>query len=157
MDSLRDLRFWYILVTCLSHYLYADDTCIFVQEKDTQKIEDLRNKEFSTLCAWFVDNRLWIHNGKDKTKWVLFSKTKRWPKLNVSCGNRSITQYHTIECLWCQINCNLSGEYITIKVSKKFNEKVKSVYRQKHLKRHQKPVVFKSRVLIVIYYSHLFL
>ena len=30
------------------------------------------------------------------------------------------------------------------------------IYIHKHLKRHQKPIVFKYRVLIVIYFSHLF-
>ena len=32
-----------------------------------------------------------------------------------------------------------------------------SIYVSKHLKRHQKPVVFKHRILIVIYFFHLFL
>ena len=31
-------------------YLYADDTCIFYQHEDVKKIENVLNKEFSSLC-----------------------------------------------------------------------------------------------------------
>ena len=31
-------------------YLYADDTCIFYQDKDIETIEKVLNKEFSSLC-----------------------------------------------------------------------------------------------------------
>ena len=40
---------------------YADETCIFYQDKYDHKIEDVLNQEFSTLCEWFVDNKLSIH------------------------------------------------------------------------------------------------
>ena len=39
-------------------YLYAEDTCIFYQDKDVGKIETVLNKEFSSLCEWFIDNKL---------------------------------------------------------------------------------------------------
>ena len=42
-------------------YLYVDDTCMFYQDKKIDEIEDVLKKEFSTCCAWFVDNRLLIH------------------------------------------------------------------------------------------------
>ena len=34
-------------------YLYADDTCIFYQDKNFEKIEKVLNKKFSSLCEWF--------------------------------------------------------------------------------------------------------
>ena len=34
-------------------YLHADDTCIFYKDKDVTKIEDVPNKEFSTLWESF--------------------------------------------------------------------------------------------------------
>ena len=55
-------------------YLYADDTCIFYQDKFIHKIEDVLTTEFSTLCKWFADNKLPIHFGEDRTKCILFSK-----------------------------------------------------------------------------------
>ena len=45
-------------------YLYANDACIFCQDEDIEK-ESL--KEFSSLCEWFIDNKLPIHFGDDKT------------------------------------------------------------------------------------------
>ena len=49
-------------------WLYADDTCLIFQHKDIPKIESALNKNFSMLCDWFVDNKLSIHFGEDKTK-----------------------------------------------------------------------------------------
>ena len=65
-------------------YLYADDTCIFYQDKDVEKIERVLNKEFSSLCEWFIDNKLSIHFGDDKIKIIFFSRMKSPPKLNIS-------------------------------------------------------------------------
>ena len=57
-------------------YLYADDTCIFYQDKDVEKIERVLNKEFLSLCEWFIDNKLSIHFGGDKTKTIFSLKWK---------------------------------------------------------------------------------
>ena len=70
-------------------YLYRDDTCIFYQNKDIEKIKVL-NKEFSSLCEWFTDNKLSIHFGDDKTKTNFFSRMKSPPKLNISYGAYSL-------------------------------------------------------------------
>ena len=35
------------------------------------------------MCKWFVDNQMSIHFGEDKTKWILFSKEKNLPGLNM--------------------------------------------------------------------------
>ena len=35
-------------------YLYADDTSIFYQDKDIEKIEKVLNKEFASLCESFI-------------------------------------------------------------------------------------------------------
>ena len=55
-------------------YLYAHGACSFYQDKDVHKIEDVLNKEFLTLWEWFVDSKLSIHFGKDKTKCIIFFK-----------------------------------------------------------------------------------
>ena len=65
-------------------YLYADDTCIFYQHEDVKKIENVLNKEFSSLCQWFIDNKLSIHFGEDKTKSILFSKMRGLREINIS-------------------------------------------------------------------------
>ena len=45
------------------------------------EIENVLNKEFANMCKWFVDNKLSIHFGEDKTKCILFSKEKTRPEL----------------------------------------------------------------------------
>ena len=50
----------------LGSYIYADDMCIFYQDKDINKIEDVQNKELSRLCEWLDFNKLLIHVGKTK-------------------------------------------------------------------------------------------
>ena len=41
-------------------YFYADDTCIFYQDKHVEKMEKVLNKEFLSRCEWFIDNKLSI-------------------------------------------------------------------------------------------------
>ena len=48
-------------------YLYADDSCLVYTGKSAQEIEDALNKNFNSLCNWFVENKLSIHFGEDKT------------------------------------------------------------------------------------------
>ena len=59
-------------------FLYADDSCLVYQHKDINEIEKQLNVDFSNICDWFVDNKLSIHIGDDKTKSILFaSKFKK--------------------------------------------------------------------------------
>ena len=52
--------------------LYADDTCIVFQHKSKIEIEKQLIRYFSSMCDWFVDSKLSIHFGQDKTKSILF-------------------------------------------------------------------------------------
>ena len=56
--------------------LFADDTCLIYTGKDIQKIEEQLNSDFTSLCEWFIDNKLSVHFGEEKTKSILFG-TKR--------------------------------------------------------------------------------
>ena len=61
--------------------LYADDTCLIFQHKDIKEIENQLTKYFSSICeAQFVDNKLSIHFGEDKTRSILFSSNIRLKK-----------------------------------------------------------------------------
>ena len=53
--------------------LYADDSCILYQHKEVDEIEKQLNKDFENICDWFVDNKLSIHFGENKTKSNLFA------------------------------------------------------------------------------------
>ena len=61
-------------------YLYADNTCIFYQDRDVEKIEKVLNNEFSSLCEQFIDNKLSIHSGDDKAKTNFFLSNEKLTK-----------------------------------------------------------------------------
>ena len=48
---------------------YADDSV----HKYISIIGSRLNKDFISLCEWFVGNKLSIHLGEDKTKSILFT------------------------------------------------------------------------------------
>ena len=68
---------------------------VFSIKTDFHEIEHILTQEFSTLCKWFIANKLSIHFGEDKTSCVTFSKTKCSSKLNYT--NHNIKQCHAVE------------------------------------------------------------
>ena len=60
-------------------FLYADDTRLVFQSKNV--IEKQLNEDFTNICDWFVDNKLSIHFGEDKTKSILFATKRKIIKL----------------------------------------------------------------------------
>ena len=114
-------------------FLYADDSCLMYQHKDVSEIEEQLNKDFENVCDWFVDNKLSIHFGEDKTKSILFAskrKIKSARKLNVKYKNIKIKQHSQVTYLGCVLDETLCGEPMTLKALNKINEKLKFLYRQ---------------------------
>ena len=65
-------------------FLCADDTYLVCQHKVINNIEKQLNKNFESICDWFVNNKLSIHFGDDKAKAMLFAirfKIKKIRKL----------------------------------------------------------------------------
>lgn len=120
------------LVKC-DLFLYADDSCLLFQHKDISEMENALNTDFSNLCDWFVDNKLSIHFGEDKTKSILFAsrgKIKKAEKLNISYNGVEIKQHTKVEYLGCIFDQSLSGESMALHVINKINGKIKFLYRQ---------------------------
>ena len=46
--------------------LYADDTCLMYTGKSIKMIEEQLNTDLSSLCDWFIDNKLSVHFGEEK-------------------------------------------------------------------------------------------
>ena len=113
--------------------LYADDSCILFQHKEVKTIEHHLNKDFSNLCDWFVDNKLSIHFGQDKTKTILFTsrgKRKKENYLNIVYNNIQIKQHTKVSYLGCILDETLSGESMSLKVIQKINTKLRFLYRK---------------------------
>ena len=99
-------------VTC-ELLLYADDSCLLFQHKNVSEIERVLTTNFSSLCDWFVDNKLSIHFGDDKTKSILFSpksKAKNADSLNIVYHDVNIKQHTDAKYLGCILDQCLSGD-----------------------------------------------
>ena len=113
--------------------LYADDTCLFFVGKDSKIIGDQLNKDFNSLCEWFIDNKLSIHFGEEKTKSILFGTKQLLHKaksLNIRYGDTEIKQHTKVTYLGCILDNDLSGESMVTKVLSLINGRLKFLYRK---------------------------
>ena len=114
-------------------FLYADDTCLVFQSKNVKDIEKQLNEGFAHICDWFVDNKLSIHFGEDKTKSILFaskSKIKKLKKLEIIYNNIRIKQHSRVTYLGCILEETMSGESMAHKVISKVNVRLKFLHRK---------------------------
>ena len=114
--------------------LYADDSCLIYQHKSEKEIEKTLTQNFKNICEWFVDNKLSIHFGEDKTKCILFcpkSKLSKANKLNIEYEGKTIKQYSKVTYLGCILDETLSGESMALQVISKINKRLKFLYRNR--------------------------
>ncbi len=117
--------------------LYADDTCISFKHKNIANINEKLNEDFNSLCDWFLDNKLSIHFGEDKTKTILFSPknlSKNAAPLIVKRNDVILKQHNFVEYLGCLLDNTLSGKDMAEKVLEKVNGRLKFLYTVKPLK-----------------------
>ncbi len=112
--------------------LYADDTCLVFQDHDLKTISDNLNTNFNKLCDWFLDNKLSIHLGKDKTKAIVFSGKNRPKddKLNIYRGDIKIAQHKEVNYLGCWFDERATSEQMVLKVIDKINSRLKFLWRK---------------------------
>ena len=114
-------------------FLYADDTGLVFQHKDINKMNEQLNKDFHNISFWFMDNKLSIHFGEDKTKCILLAskqKIKRAGKLEIPFNNIEIKQYSSLTYLGCILDNTLSCEAMATKTIKKINARLKFLQRK---------------------------
>ena len=117
----------------LNLLLYADDSCLMYQHKDIAIIEKILNEDFENICDWFVDNKLSIHFGDDKTKSILFASKRRAKnicKLNIRYKEINIKQKALVTYLGCVLDESMSSEPMALKVVNKINGKLKFLFRK---------------------------
>ena len=104
-------------------FLYADNTCLLYQHKDLDQI----NKELKNFVTYVtglsLTNRAFTL-GTIKTKSVLFSTKNKKRKIGtfeIKYGNINIKQYLKVTNLGCELDENLSGEVMALKIINKIN------------------------------------
>ena len=110
--------------------LYADDTCLMYTGKDIKMIEEQLNTDFSSLCDWFIDNKLSVHFEEEKTKSILFGtkqQLKNQRDLVLRYGDIEIKQHSKVTYLGCILDNDLSGESMATKVLSLVNSRNKNV------------------------------
>jgi len=113
--------------------LYADDSCLVFTGHDLKYIENNLNRNFGSLCDWFVENKLSIHFGEDKTKSIIFGSNKRLKnldELDIRHGEIKIKQYSKVPYLGCILDQNMSGESMATRVLGKINGRLKFLFRK---------------------------
>ena len=89
-----------LAVTDCDLRLYTDDTCLLFSNENVNLIKKHLNVDFNSLCEWFIDNKLSLHMGENKTKCILFEKgKKKYPALNITRSESKIKQYFVVEYL----------------------------------------------------------
>ena len=86
------------ILSALSLYSYVE-----ISDKDSDIKIDVqwnanKTKDFSNLCEWFIENKLGIHFGEEKTKRILFGSRQKltksgrllYMKYNVQCTMKLI-------------------------------------------------------------------
>ena len=114
-------------------FLYADETCLVFQSKNVNDIEKQLSEDFANICDWFVDYKLSIHFGKDKTKYILFAskrKIKKLQKLEIIYNNIRINHHSRVTYLGCILEETMSGESMAHKVISKINARLRFLHRK---------------------------
>ena len=126
------------LAVKLTLLLNVDDSWILYQHKEIDEIEKLLNKDFESICDWFVDKykykyRLSILFGEDKTKSILSAskrRSKNVRQLNLRDKHENTMQRLQLTYLECVLDKTMSGESVALKVTNKINEKLTFLYRK---------------------------
>ena len=116
--------------------LYADHTCLMYMGKDTKTIEEQLNTDFSSLCNWFINNKLSVHVEEEKTKLILFGtkqhQLKNQRDLDLRYGDIEIKQHSKKTYLGCILDNDLSRESMATKVLSLINNRLKFLYRKQN-------------------------
>ena len=108
-------------------FLYADDTYLVCQHKDINETEKQIDKDFESICDWFVDNKLSIHFGDDKIKSIFLAtkfKIKKVRKLTIKHGDIQMKQHSKVKYSGCMLDGTMSRETMPLSVINKINNKL---------------------------------
>ena len=113
--------------------LYKDEICLIFQHIGINEIEMQLNKNFSSTCDWFVDNKLSIHFSDDKITSIFISsksKIKKASPLTIQYKGKKVKQYSKPTYLGCIFDEHLSGKSIATHVINRVSCRLRFLYRQ---------------------------
>ena len=107
---------------------------LFICIKILQKLKKIFNEDLGNFCDQFVNNKLSIHFGDDKTNSILFASKQR--AKNICKLNIRYKEIAQVMYLRRVLDQSLSAEPTALKVINKINGELKFGYRKNKL--HQK-------------------
>ena len=101
--------------------LFADDTNLFTNAKDSDILQDAVNKEIADIAKWLKVNKFSLNI--EKTQVMVFTRRKVAPiKVDIKIDNQSITETKISKFLWTYIGNNLNWKshisYIAGKIAR---------------------------------------
>ena len=99
------------------------------------EIEKQLNINFNSFSDWFVDNKVSILFGEDKTKSILFGRENKHTdrkKLDIRRRDIKIKQYTSVTYLGCILDEDLSGESMATRILGKIKDRLRFLNRKQH-------------------------
>ena len=135
----------------LNFFLFADDTNIYYESNDLQKLENVINHELKQLLSlWLKVNRLALNISK--TNFLIFHSKQRRLDHNVTLklDKKALSQKDCIKYLGVFVDCHLDWKHHISTVSKKVSRSIGVMYRiRKYVDLHVLKSVYYSLI-----YSH---
>ena len=85
------------------------------------------------MADWFVVNKLSVHFGEGKTKFILFSPKHRSKSIDISYKDSKIKQYSKVTYLGYVFDECLRGESMAMQICTRVTSKRKFLYRKKQV------------------------
>ena len=104
---------------------------LFVNIKILIKLQISSMKIFVIICDGFVDNKLSMHFGEDKTKSILFAskiKNKSIKKLHIKYGDIQVKQHSKVKYLGYLLDETMSGDTMVLNIVNNINNMMKFLY-----------------------------
>ena len=131
----------------LSFYLFADDTNIYFEAENLDKLQRIVNNELKKVKQWLDVNKLSLNS--DKTNFIIF-KSPQHSSLgtaNIKIGNQPVKQSRYVKFLGVLLDENLSWKYHLSELSKKLARTCGMFFKIRH---------FLPFVVMICLYNSLF-
>ena len=140
----------------LESILFADDTNLFISEKDPVTLNNTLNSELNKLSAWFAANKLSLNISK--TKFMVFRPRQKrlCYDYDISINGEALTQVSEALFLGVLLDDCLSWKSHISLVAHKISKSIGIIYRSSYfLSKTSLRTLYNSLVLPYLYYCNL--